>query len=240
MTDQHTQASQNQQYRAQWLPGFGITADYGLCDTDATNVVHVSGSYALPVGRGKMLFNNSNRAVDAVLGGWAVNFIYSYQSGQPFTVNCPVTTAAGLGCFAPVVPGQNIYAGPHNHTQWLNPNAFSQPARPPRWGLTTPFSVEARSRRVDPVSTTWIPRSLSISTSRNRCACSSGRKPSTPPIRRNSGSRTESEFQQPGRLQLHYKHERQSPVAAVCVKAVLLETRGSRPEYSWPSAHPRR
>ena len=127
LTDQHTQASQNQQYRAQWLPGFGITADYGPCDTDATNLVHASGSYALPIGRGKMLFNNSNRAVDAVLGGWAVNFIYSYQSGQPFTINCPVATAAGLGCFAPVVPGQNIYAGPHNHTQWLNPSAFAQP-----------------------------------------------------------------------------------------------------------------
>jgi hypothetical protein len=136
MTDQHTQAGQNQQYRAQWLPGFGIAADYALCDTDATNVVHVSGSWLLPVGRGRTLLSNSNRAVDAVLGGWAVNFIAGYQGGQPFTINCPVTTAAGFGCFANKVPGQSLYAGPHNYTQWLNPLAFSQPALATQIGQT--------------------------------------------------------------------------------------------------------
>jgi Carboxypeptidase regulatory-like domain len=128
MSNQHTQASQNQQYRAEWLPGFGIAADYGLCDTDAADLIHFSGTYALPIGRGQTLLSSSNRAVDTILGGWTINFIYGHQSGQPITINCPVTTAAGFGCFAPVVAGQNLYAGPHNHTQWLNPNAFAQPA----------------------------------------------------------------------------------------------------------------
>ena len=128
MTDQHTQAGQNQQYRAEWLPGFGITKDNAVCDTDATSVFHLSGSWQIPVGRGRAVLSDANRAVDAFLGGWAVNFIYGFQTGQPFTINCPVTTAAGLGCFANVVPGQGLYAGPHNHTQWLNPNAFAQPA----------------------------------------------------------------------------------------------------------------
>ena len=136
MSDQHTQASQNQQYRAEWLPGFGISADNALCDTDATNVFHLSGSWQLPVGRGRTLLSNSNRAVDALLGGWAVNFIYGYQSGQPFTINCPVTTAAGFGCFANVVQGQNIYAGPHNYKEWLNPSAFAQPAVATQIGQT--------------------------------------------------------------------------------------------------------
>jgi hypothetical protein len=136
MTDQHTQAGQNQQYRAEWLPGFGISADNALCDTDATNVVHVSGSWQLPVGRGRSLLSNSNRAVDTLLGGWAVNFIAGHQGGQPFTVNCPVTTAAGLTCFANVVPGQDLYAGPHNYKQWLNPNAFAQPAAATQIGQT--------------------------------------------------------------------------------------------------------
>jgi Carboxypeptidase regulatory-like domain/TonB dependent receptor-like, beta-barrel len=126
MTDQHTQASQNQQYRAQWLPGFGIAKDYGLCDTDATDLVHLSGSYNLPFGRGRKYLANSNRAADAILGGWVVNFIYTYQGGQPTTVTCPVATSE-FGCFANTVPGQSLYAGPHNYTQWLNPAAFSQP-----------------------------------------------------------------------------------------------------------------
>jgi hypothetical protein len=126
LSDQHTQASQNQQYRAQWLTGFGIAKDYGLCDTDATNLVHLSGSYNLPFGHGRQFLASSNRTTDALLGGWVVNFIDTYQSGQPFTVTCPVATSE-FGCFANTVSGQNLYAGPHNHTQWLNPAAFTQP-----------------------------------------------------------------------------------------------------------------
>jgi hypothetical protein len=126
MSDQHTQASQNQQYRAQWLPGFGIAGDYGLCDTDATHLVHISGSYELPFGRGRQYMSTANKATDAVLGGWAVNFIYTYQGGQPFTITCPVATSE-FGCFADVVPGQDINGGTHNKTQWLNPAAFAEP-----------------------------------------------------------------------------------------------------------------
>jgi len=129
LSNQHTQASQNQQYRAQWLPGFGIDADYGLCDTDASNLFHLSGTYGLPFGRGRTFLSDSSRAVDAVIGGWVVNFIYTYQGGQPTTVGCPVATTANgvFGCFAFKVPGQNLYAGPHNYKQWLNPSAFAQP-----------------------------------------------------------------------------------------------------------------
>ncbi len=126
MSDQHTQASQNQQYRAQWLPGFGIQGDYGLCDTDATHIVHISGSYQLPFGHGQRFMGKANRALDALVGGWEANFIFTYQSGQPFTVPCPVATSE-FGCFADEVPGENLYAGSHNQAQWLNPNAFAQP-----------------------------------------------------------------------------------------------------------------
>jgi hypothetical protein len=127
MTNQHTQAGQNQQYRAEWLPGFGIGPDYALCDSDATHSLHVAGTYDLPFGHGRAWMSNANKAENAILGGWIVNIIYSYQSGQPFTVTCPVATTSDFGCFANVVKGQGLYAGPHNHTQWLNPSAFAQP-----------------------------------------------------------------------------------------------------------------
>jgi Carboxypeptidase regulatory-like domain/TonB-dependent Receptor Plug Domain len=126
MSNQHTQASQNQQYRAQWLPGFGIAADYGLCDSDVTNVVHASGSYALPFGHGRAYMSNVSKPTDLILGGWNVNFIYTFQGGQPVTVTCPQATSA-FGCFGNVVSGANIYGGQHNFAQWLNPQAFSQP-----------------------------------------------------------------------------------------------------------------
>ena len=127
MNDQHTQASENQSYRAEWLPGFGIQKDYALCDSDATSIVHVAGTYDLPFGHGRALMANANRAVDAVLGGWIVNGFYTHQSGQPFTINCPVATTADFGCFANVVSGQGLYTGGHTVAQWLNPNAFAEP-----------------------------------------------------------------------------------------------------------------
>ena len=129
MSDQHTQASEyNDSYRAEWLPGFGISGDYGLCDSDATHLVHLSGTYDLPFGRGRQFGNTMNRAEDAVAGGWQINFFYTYESGQPFTVTCPNATTADFGCSANIVSGQDIYAGPHNYHQWLNPSAFANPA----------------------------------------------------------------------------------------------------------------
>ncbi len=127
-SDQHTQASEfNDGYRAEWLPNFGIRGDYGLCDSDATNLYHLSGSYNLPVGRGRQFGASMNKAADLLLGGWEINFFYTYQSGQPFTVTCPNATTADFGCAADVVSGQDLYSGPHNFTQWLNPGAFANP-----------------------------------------------------------------------------------------------------------------
>lgn len=126
MSNQHTQADTNQQYRAEWLPNFGINGDYALCDSDATHLVHVAGTYNLPFGRGQSYGSNMNPVADALLGGWIVNFFYTHESGQPFTVGCPTATTSDFGCFADKT-GQDLYAGPHNVTQWLNPAAFAEP-----------------------------------------------------------------------------------------------------------------
>ncbi len=114
-------------YRAQWLPGFGIGRDYILCKNDTTHVVHVSGEYGLPFGRNRQFLSGAGKVTDALVGGWNLNYIYTYQSGQPFTIACPTATSADFGCNANKVAGQNPYAGPHNVNQWLNPSAFAQP-----------------------------------------------------------------------------------------------------------------
>lgn len=128
ISDQRTEASTLPAYRAQWLPGFGIAADTTLCDADAANLAHISGTYALPIGRNREFVSNVGRPVDEIIGGWYVNFIYSYQSGQPFNVPCATPTTSDFGCNATKVPGQNLYTGPHDASQWLNPGAFGQPA----------------------------------------------------------------------------------------------------------------
>jgi hypothetical protein len=123
--DQH--APQNSEfntgYRAEWLAGFGIKGDYGLCDADATDLWHAAVTYGLPFGRGKQFGSTMNKAEDLIVGGWEINGFYTFQSGQPFTVACPSATTADFNCAAPLT-GQPLYSGPHNYTQWLNSAAF--------------------------------------------------------------------------------------------------------------------
>lgn len=127
MSDDNGQSGLGGGYRAEWLPGFGISRDYSLCTADAAHLVHVSGEYKLPFGRGERFAGNTNRLVDAVIGGWQFNYIFTYQSGQPINIGCAVATTSDFGCNANKVAGQNPYAGPHNQTQWLNTSAFAQP-----------------------------------------------------------------------------------------------------------------
>jgi hypothetical protein len=87
---------------------------------------HVAATYDLPFGRGRQFGSTMNRAADLIVGGWVINGFYTFQGGQPLTITCPTSTTADFGCAANLT-GQNVYAGPHNYTQWLNPNAFAQP-----------------------------------------------------------------------------------------------------------------
>jgi hypothetical protein len=112
---------------AEWLPGFGIAGDNQLCPSDATDVVHISGLYQLPFGRGRMWMSNANEVARAVAGGWSVNFIYSHQSGQPFNIPCTKSTTSDFGCNANVIPGANIYGGQHSVEHWVNYAAFINP-----------------------------------------------------------------------------------------------------------------
>ena len=43
----------------------------------------ISGTYQLPVGRGKEFGKNWSRAVDALIGGWQVNGIYTLSDRIP-------------------------------------------------------------------------------------------------------------------------------------------------------------
>jgi hypothetical protein len=113
-------------YRAPYVAGVGISADYAPCDIDVRRVLHASGSYELPFGKGKPFLQHG--VASALAGGWSANWIITAQDGQPFSVACTTTTAAGLGCFALKVPGQPLYTGSNRVQQFLNPAAFANPA----------------------------------------------------------------------------------------------------------------
>ena len=66
-------------------------------DFDQTHVFNLTGIYELPFGKGKMLFGNAGRAANLLVGGWSVNGIYTYQSGEPFSVRSGALTANNTG-----------------------------------------------------------------------------------------------------------------------------------------------
>jgi hypothetical protein len=60
-----------------------------VSDFDTRHLVTVDWVYAVPVGRGKALLGSSNRAVDALLGGWQFAGLTRWTSGLPFSLSAP-------------------------------------------------------------------------------------------------------------------------------------------------------
>ena len=70
---------------------------------DLNHRIAFTAVYKLPFGRGHALLGNSNRLVDAVVGGWNVGALYLYESGRPWQPQCTTGQHNGLagttGCF---------------------------------------------------------------------------------------------------------------------------------------------
>jgi hypothetical protein len=107
------------------------TCSNGLANFDIRNVVHISGGYELPFGKGKRFASSASGAMDKLIGGWSVNWSSTLQDGQPISISCPSGTAASLGCGA-LYTGQPLKLGLHTdasgNISWFgNPGAFTQP-----------------------------------------------------------------------------------------------------------------
>jgi hypothetical protein len=64
-------------------------ADYGPAGYDVRHNISATGVYALPVGHGRTYMNDSNRLVDAVIGGWKLSTALVGYTGFPETVTGP-------------------------------------------------------------------------------------------------------------------------------------------------------
>lgn len=122
--------------RAYAVPGLGPMFDYSLADFDIRNVVHFSGIYALPFGKGRQFMNHGGIA-NQVLGGWSTDWIVTLQGGQPLGFGCHSGTTSGTGCNDVILSGKSPQLGEHIKTAggyhgpfWFgNPSAFAQPCR---------------------------------------------------------------------------------------------------------------
>ncbi len=117
-----------------------LTLQRGNSDWDIAKRSVTGFVYALPYGRGKTFGGNLNWATDALLGGWQIGGIATFESGPWYTVNQNYDSAHnGFICGncrqrPDAVPGESANQGPRQvnpnnvAVHWFNVNAFQQAA----------------------------------------------------------------------------------------------------------------
>ena len=63
-----------------------LKAEHAISANDATHRLALATIVDVPVGRGRWIGSDMNRALDAVVGGWSVSTILTFQTGTPLTL----------------------------------------------------------------------------------------------------------------------------------------------------------
>jgi hypothetical protein len=63
-----------------------LKAEHGISANDATHRLALATIAEVPVGRGRWIGHDMNRVLDAVVGGWSISTILTFQSGTPLTL----------------------------------------------------------------------------------------------------------------------------------------------------------
>ena len=110
--------------------------DRGRSDFDVDHRLVSSFVYNLPFGRGEKFVSGATGVKNAVVGGWQVNGIATFQRGFPITITA--ADAGGLNDSfgtnrADLVGDPNPSGFNPSISQWFNTSAFAQPA-PGRFG----------------------------------------------------------------------------------------------------------
>jgi len=68
-----------------------LNNNHSILDYDITQRLVVNWTYALPLGKGKLV-NANNRLVNEIIGGWEVSGVVNWQGGMPWGPSCAATT----------------------------------------------------------------------------------------------------------------------------------------------------
>jgi hypothetical protein len=111
-----------------------LKAEWSASASDATNRFVVAGMFQLPVGRGNLIGTNMNRALDAVVGGWQLTTLVTFQSGQPIDVHMGNGRIADgnqrpnvLCSSYTLTTGISIHKAGQYGLPYLNSNCFTDP-----------------------------------------------------------------------------------------------------------------
>jgi hypothetical protein len=108
----------------------------------------MSGSYQLPVGRGRKYMANSSHFVDAVLGGWQLQTIIVLRSGTPYTPIVSTDVAnTGVGSQRPNI--NSTGGSPTFHkslSTWFDKSLYT-PAQSLHYGTVKAFTLQSDAFR---------------------------------------------------------------------------------------------
>jgi len=111
-----------------------LKAEWSASASDATNRFVVAGMFQLPIGRGNLIGAKMNRALDAVVGGWQLTTLVTFQSGQPIDVHMGNGRIAdgnqrpNVLCSAySLTTGISIHKAGQYGLPYLNSNCFADP-----------------------------------------------------------------------------------------------------------------
>jgi hypothetical protein len=125
---------------------YNLSLDKSVLEFDHTHVVKIGASYDLPVGRKRPLGSGMPKAVDFIAGGWTVQYIGNYQSGEPIGFGATGTPNSNFATNRPLLnnPGGGSLLNPSFNASNFDMTDISNP-RPGKAYIQT-------SRIVDPVT----------------------------------------------------------------------------------------
>jgi hypothetical protein len=113
----------------------------GRSDFDRTQVLQAATVWEMPFGKGRRFMKSSNGVVNHLVGGWTLNSIFTFQTGEPFSVNSggnSSTSPGGLTSNAghvsravvltPIQAQLQSLPGVVGPVLFANKNAFAVPA----------------------------------------------------------------------------------------------------------------
>jgi hypothetical protein len=81
--------------------------DRAISDYNNTHVLIANMLYDLPFGQGQRFLTKAPKWLDKIIGGWQFTGIYSYQSGEPYTISSGERTENGYHASSALVVGPN-------------------------------------------------------------------------------------------------------------------------------------